>query len=147
MLRRAAGARVKGESPPRRPSNTAWESYPGAVPPTRPVWPSSALCGKAGVDSVTLCRPLPYGLHVAPLERGRWNPRKRYGCIHRARAGQRRDIRPVARVSSITSGPVRPSPLLCHHPGHCSTIPDAVEGRDDETSSRTLMCILRPFFS
>jgi hypothetical protein len=34
------------------------------------------LCGKDGVNSVTLCRPLPYGLHVTPLERGRRNPRK-----------------------------------------------------------------------
>jgi hypothetical protein len=57
-------ARVKSESPPRWRPNTAWESYPGAVPPTRPV---RELCGKAGVNSVTLCLPLSYGPHVAPL--------------------------------------------------------------------------------
>jgi hypothetical protein len=45
QARDAAGARVKGESPPCRPSDTAWESYLGVVPPTRPVWPSLALCG------------------------------------------------------------------------------------------------------
>jgi hypothetical protein len=39
------GAWVKGESLPRRPSDTAWESYPGAVPPTHVM---RELCGKAG---------------------------------------------------------------------------------------------------
>jgi hypothetical protein len=67
---------------------------------------------------VTLCRPLLYGLHVAPLERGRRNPRKRYEHLPRARAGQHRDIRPVKHDSSITFGLVRPSPPLCRHPRH-----------------------------
>jgi hypothetical protein len=105
------------------------------------------LCGKAGVNSVTLCRPLPYGLHVAPLERGRRNPRKGYGRQPLTRAGRHRDAGPVERVSSVTSGPVRPSPPLCHHPGHCSTIPDVVEARDDETPPHPLLCILRPSVS
>jgi hypothetical protein len=39
------GARVKSKSSPRRPSDTAWESYLGAVPPTLPVRPSLALQG------------------------------------------------------------------------------------------------------
>jgi hypothetical protein len=123
MLWHAPGAWVKGESPSRRPSDTAWESYLGVVPPTLPVRPSLALCGKAGVNSMTPCCLLPYGLHVAPLERGRWNPRKRYGRQPCTRAGRRRDDRPVERVYSVTYGPVQPSPQLCHHPGHCSTIP------------------------
>jgi hypothetical protein len=105
------------------------------------------LCGKAGVNSVTLCLPLPYGLHVAPLKRGWRNPRKRYRCLPRTRAGQHRDIRPVERGSSVTSGPVRPSPPLCHHPGHCSTIPDTVAARDDKTSPRPLLCDLQPSVS
>jgi hypothetical protein len=102
------------------------------------------LCGKAGVNSVTLCRPLPYGLHVTPLERGRRNPRKRYGCQPHTRARWCHDVGPVEHVSPVTFGPVRPSPPLCHHPGHCSTIPGAVEARDDETPPRPLLCILRP---
>jgi hypothetical protein len=142
MLWHAAGARVKGESPPRRPSDTAWESYHGTVPLTRPVRLSLALCGKTGVNSVTLCRPLSYRLHVAPPERGRWNHRKRYRRLPRARAGQRREIRPTEHVSSVTSGPVRPSPPLCHHPRHCGAIPGTVEARDDETPPRPLLCIL-----
>jgi hypothetical protein len=93
---------------------------------------------------VTLCHPLLYGLHVAPLERGRRNPRKRYGRQPRTHAGRHRDVRLVERVFSVTSGPVRPSPPLCHHPGHCSTIPGAVGARDDKTSPRPLLCILRP---
>jgi hypothetical protein len=111
------------------------------------VRPSLALCGKAGVNSVTLCRPLSYGLHVAPLERGRWNPRKRYGRQPRTGAGRRRDVGPVEHVSSFTSGPVQPSPPLCHHPGHCSTIPGVVEARDDETPPRSLLFIPQRFTS
>jgi hypothetical protein len=133
MLWHAAGARVKGESPPRRPSDTTWESYPSVVPPTRAVRPSPALCGKAGVNSTTLCRPLPYRLHIVPLKRGRWNPRKAYSHLLRTRLGRRRDVRLARRVSSVTSGPVRPSPPLCHHLGHCSIIPGTVEARDDGT--------------
>jgi hypothetical protein len=55
-------------------------------------------------------------MHAAPLERGRPNPRKGYGRLSRARTGQRRDVGLVERVSSITSGPVQPSP-------RCATIP------------------------
>jgi hypothetical protein len=56
MLWHATGARVKGESPPRRPSDTAWESYPGAVPPTRVVRSSLALCGSCAGRSVSTPR-------------------------------------------------------------------------------------------
>jgi hypothetical protein len=110
-------------------------------------WHVRELCRKACVNSVTLCRPLPYGLHAAPLERGRRNPRKRYGRLPRACAGQRRDIRPAKRVSSVTSGPVRPSLPLCYHPWHCSAIPDVVGARDDKTSPHPLLCVLRPLIS
>jgi hypothetical protein len=80
---------VKGESSPRRPSDTAWESYPRrcSANPPREANPGTVgeQCGRAGVNSVTLCRPLPYGLRAPPLERGRQNPRKGYGrlpCAH-----------------------------------------------------------------
>jgi hypothetical protein len=96
---------------------------------------------------VTLCCPLRYGLHVSPLERGRWNPRRGYVSLPHARAGRRRDVRPVEHVSSIDFGPVRPSPPLCHHPRHYSAIPGAVGARDDETSPRPLLCDLQPFVS
>jgi hypothetical protein len=99
------------------------------------------LCGKAGVNSMALCRPLLYGLHIEPLERGWRNPRKRHERQPCTRAGRRRDVAPVERVSSITFGPVRPSPPLCHHLGHCCTILGAVGARDDETLPRSLLCI------
>jgi hypothetical protein len=38
-----AGAQVKDESTPCRPSDTSWESYLGPVPPTLPVRPSPPL--------------------------------------------------------------------------------------------------------
>jgi hypothetical protein len=114
--RHAAGAQVKRESPPRRPSDTAWESYPGAVPPARTVRPSPALCGKAGVNSVTLCHPLPYRLHIAPLERGRGNPRK---CTTAYSAPAWDDV-----VTSGQQGASPPSLLaLCGHPRLCAVIP------------------------
>jgi hypothetical protein len=105
------------------------------------------LCGKASVNSVTLCHPLPYRHHVAPLERGRWNPRKGYGRLPRARSGQRRDVGLVERVSSITSGPVWPSPPLCRHPRHYSIIPDTVGAWDDGTPSCPPLHFLLPFVS
>jgi hypothetical protein len=119
-------------------ANPPYEAIPGTV---------REMCGKAGVNSVTLCRPLLYGLYVAPLERGRRNPRKRYGRQPCTRAGRRCDVRPVEHASSVTSGPVRASPLLCYHPGHCSTIPDAVGARDDKTPPHLPLCILRPSVS
>jgi hypothetical protein len=93
---------------------------------------------------VTLCRPLLYCLHIKLLEKGRRNPRKKYGRQPRAQAGPRRDIRPVERVSSVISGPVRISPPLCYHSRHYSTIPGATGAQDDKTSSHPLLCILRP---
>ena len=93
--------------------------------------------------SVTLCRLLPYLLHVAPLERGRRHPRKGYGHQFPARLGRRRDARPAGRVTSITSGPERPSPPLCRHPGHCWAISRTVRIQVDRTSPRPPLCSLR----
>jgi hypothetical protein len=44
-VRTHAGAQVKHESAPCRPSDIAWESYSGAVSPTLPVKPSLPLYG------------------------------------------------------------------------------------------------------
>jgi hypothetical protein len=56
MLWHAAGVWVKGGSPPRQPSDTAWESYPDAVPPTRAVRPSPTLCGSCAGRPVSTPR-------------------------------------------------------------------------------------------
>jgi hypothetical protein len=78
------------------------------------------------------------------LERGWRSPRKGDRRLFCARPGQRRDVGPVRRVSSITIGPVQPSPPSRHHPWHCSTIPDAVGVQGDKTPPRLLLCPLRP---
>jgi hypothetical protein len=143
MPRYIAGAQVKGESPPRRPSNTAWESYPGAVPPTRDVRPSPALCGSCAGRLVSFhdaVPPTPVPPPCRSLERGRRNPRKGYDHLPGTRPRRRRDVRPAKRVPSATSGPVRPSPSLCRHPERCSVIRDIVGTQIDGTSSRWLLC-------
>jgi hypothetical protein len=100
---------------PRRCStNPRCAAIPGAV---------RELCGKAGVNSTTLCLPLPYRLHVAPLERGRWNPRKGYDHLPRARPRRRRDVGPAEHVSSVTSGPVWPSRHYAPIPGAAASSP------------------------
>jgi hypothetical protein len=76
--------------------------------------------------SITLCRPLTYLLHIAPLERGWRYPRKAYDHQLGAGPGQHRDTRMMEHVSSVTIGPVRPSPPLCCHPGYCRAIPNTV---------------------
>jgi hypothetical protein len=78
------------------------------------------------------------------LERGRWNPRKGHRRLFCARPGQHRDVGPVRRVSSITIGPVRPSPPPRRHPGRCSAIPNVVGVRGDKTPPRLLLCALQP---
>jgi hypothetical protein len=64
--------------------------------------------------------------------------------MFRAHPGQRRDVGLVRRVSSVTIGPMRPSPPPRRHPGHYSAIPDAVGVRGDKTPPRLLLCTLQP---
>jgi hypothetical protein len=97
--------------------------------------------------SKTLCRPLPYLLHVASLERGQWHPLKEYGHLPRTRMGRRRDVKPAERISSITSGPVWPSPPLCCHPENYRAIPNTVATQIDRTSPRPPLYSLRPSVS
>jgi hypothetical protein len=72
--------------------------------PPRAAIPGTAgeLCGEASVNSVTLCRPLPYDLHAAPRERGRRNPRKEYGRLPRARTRLATTSTPEARFVRTT---------------------------------------------
>jgi hypothetical protein len=60
------------------------------------------------------------------LERGRRSSRREDRRLHHARIGQRCDVVPTGPVTSVTIGPVRPSPpsptpsrALHHHPQHC----------------------------
>jgi hypothetical protein len=78
------------------------------------------------------------------LEKGQQSPRRGdVGLLH-VRTELCRDVRPVGAVTSVAVGPVRPSPPLQRHPGHCITIPDAVEACDDRTLPRQPLCLLRP---
>jgi hypothetical protein len=52
-----------------------------------------------------------------------------------------RDVRPAGTVFSVAISPVRPSPPLQHHAGHCDDIPDAVEARKDGTLPRPPLCL------
>jgi hypothetical protein len=134
---------VKGESTPLR----AWESCPGTAPPTPVARPSPPLCDAVrrgqqpprGTVPPTPVRPAP-----RTLEKGRWNPRRGDTRLLRARTGRRRDVRPVGAVTFVAIIPVRPSPPPRRHPGHCITIPDAVEACDDGTPPRQPPCLVRP---
>jgi hypothetical protein len=77
------------------------------------------------------------------LGRGRRSPRKGDGSMFCARPGRCYDVRPVRRVSSVTISPMQPSPLPRRHPGHYSTIPDAMGVRDDKTPPHLLLHPLR----
>jgi hypothetical protein len=50
--------------------------------------------------------------------------------------GPRRDVRPPGAVFPIVVNPVRPSPPLQRHAGHCGDISDAVGVHGDGTSPR-----------
>jgi hypothetical protein len=93
---------------------------------------------------LALCRLLPSFLHVAPLEKGQQCPRKVYSHQLGAHPGRRRDVRQAERVSTVTSGPARPSPALCRHPRHCRAIPNTVGACIDGTPPRRPLCSSSP---
>jgi hypothetical protein len=74
------------------------------------------------------------------LERGWWNPRKRYEHLYRALTRRRRDVKPVRRVSFVVIGPVPPSRALQHHPRRCGS-------QEDKTSPRPPLCDRQPSVS
>jgi hypothetical protein len=116
------GARVKGESQPRRPSYTARESYPDTVRPTCAVWPSLTLCGCCAGRPVSFndtVPPTPVPPPRRPLERGRRHPREGYGHLLCTRRGRRRDVTLVGHVSPVA----RPSPSLCDAVRHGQQLP------------------------
>jgi hypothetical protein len=116
----AAGVRVKGESLPRRPSDTAWESYPGVVPPTLPVRPSLALYRSCAGRPVST----PWHCATHSCTASTSHPSKEDdGTIEKGT-----DVNPApARDGAMTldqwsASPPSPPPL-CGHPRRCATIP------------------------
>jgi hypothetical protein len=77
-------------------------------------------------------RPVSAPRHCAgyPRTANAPNPRRGAGgtleCLFRDYAGPRRDVRPAGAVFPVSVNPVRPSPPLPHHAGHCDDIPDTV---------------------
>jgi hypothetical protein len=116
----AAGSRVKGESPPRRPSNTAWESYPSVVPPTRVVRPSTTMCESCAGRSVST--PRHYASHSRTASTS--HPSKEDGgTLERGMT-----IRPAPTQDGVVTSDQRSvSPLslptLCGHPHRYAAIP------------------------
>jgi hypothetical protein len=88
--------------------------------------------------------PTPVRTAHRTLEKGRRNPRKDDARLLRARIGRCHDVRPVGAVTTVAISPVRPSPPPRRHPGHCITIPDAVEACGDGTPPRQPLCLVRP---
>jgi hypothetical protein len=69
--------------------------------------------------------PTPVRLTRRTLERGADDT---LVYLLRAYTGPRRDVRPAGSVIPVAVSPVRPSPPLPHHAGHCGNIP-ALLGR------------------
>jgi hypothetical protein len=120
MLWYNIGARVKGESSPHCPSNTAQESYPGAVSPTLPLRPSLALWGSCAG------RPVSTPWHYAARSRTACTPhpsKEDGGTLERGTDAYHLPARGDAVTSDQWStSPSSPS-TLCGHPYHCATIP------------------------
>jgi hypothetical protein len=87
----------------------------------------SRCCASAMRDgrchSVALHCPLPSFFLATPLEKGQRRHRRAYGHRFSIHLGRRHDVRRTRHISSVTSDPVRPFPVLCHHPGYCGAIP------------------------
>jgi hypothetical protein len=65
-------------------------------------------------------------------------------CFSYDYTGLHRDVRPAGTVFSVAISPVRPSPPLQYHAGHCDDIPDAIEVRKDGTLPRPPLCLIWP---
>jgi hypothetical protein len=120
MLWHTAGTRVKGESPPRQPSDTAWESYPDAIPPTRPVRPSPVLCGSCAGSPVSTPRHCVTHSRTASTS----HPSKEDGgTLKRGTASYPTPAQDGAVTLGQRSTSPPSLPVLCGHPRHCAVLP------------------------
>jgi hypothetical protein len=112
----------------------AWESRPDTALPTPPVRPSLPPCDAVRHGQQQLrgtVPPTPVRPTRRTLEKGRRSPRRGDERILHARTGLHRSVRPVGAVTSVAISHVRPSLPSRRHPGHCITIPNAVEACGD----------------
>jgi hypothetical protein len=79
---------------------------------------------------VTQCRLLRYDLRAEPSNGAGGT----LECFSRDNTGLLCDVRTAGAVFTVVVSPVRPSPPLQRHAGHCDDIPDAVGVREDGTS-------------
>jgi hypothetical protein len=114
----AAGPRHYSDTPGNH-APVLFRQLPGGGHPRR----YSALCGKAGVSSVTLCH-LPRTANTSRPRRGAGDTLE---YLLRAYTGSRRDVRPAGSVIPVAVSPVRPSPPRPHHAGRCGDIPTLLE--------------------
>jgi hypothetical protein len=77
----------------------------------------------ASNNHVAMCHPLPYGRRAATSKKDGGALEVKTDDYTAPAQGQRRDVGPAGPVTSVAIGPVQPSPLSRHHPGHCITIP------------------------
>jgi hypothetical protein len=99
----------------------------------------ATLCGGVNNNPVALCHPLPYGQRAASSKKDGGALEGKTNNYATPVQGQRCDVGLAGQVTSVTIGPVRPSPPspmpsrpLHHHP-------DAVEACGDETPLRQLL--------
>jgi hypothetical protein len=109
--------------------------------------------GEAIPATVQHCaaRPVSAPWHCAAYPRTANTSRPRRGAggtleyLLRAYAGPRRDVRPAGSVIPVAVSPVRPSPPLPHHAGHCGDIP-ALLGRTGTRRRHNSHCATYGFF-
>jgi hypothetical protein len=124
----------------------AWESRLGAVPPTPGGRPSPPLyntvlrgqCQLRGTVPPTFVRLTRRALKGGTAEPSNGGERFFYNYT-----GPHRDVRPPGTVFPVAVSPVWPSPPLQHHARHCDDIPDIVGVREDGTSPRPPLCLVR----
>jgi hypothetical protein len=131
-----AGAKSKANPHHYAPGNHALallRQLPGRGHPCH----CATLCGVVGNRPAALYHPLPYGRRTTPSK-------KDGGTLE----GMTHDYSAPARDGTVTSGQWERSPpspsALCDHPGHCTTIPDAVGACGDGTPPRQPLCLVRP---
>jgi hypothetical protein len=98
------------------------------------------MCGKADVNSVTLCHPFPYGQRAAPSKEDG-------GALKKGMDAYRTPAQDNAVTSDQWSASPPSPPALCGHPRRCAAILGAVGARDDKTLPRPQLCNSRPSVS
>jgi hypothetical protein len=101
-------------------------------------------CAERSVSAPWHCAAYFCTTNTSSPRRGTTEPSKGDKYFFYVYTGLHRDVRPVGMVFSAAFSPLRPSPPLQRHSGHCNDIPDAVKVHGDRTLPRLPLCLLRP---